>query len=160
MPPTEVIATDAYSFTFMATSGGHERGVTHDLPANFTTIGSRSAVLGPTLNSPTITTIGTSPNVRLRAQVGAQSAYSGTMSLIVRGATSKNEVEVTVTSGYAGAASSAWDVSVPDLTPSGFNSAWGIQPGEQPTWMARGASERRLRGRNLSPLLFATMRLP
>lgn len=97
----------------------------------------RSAVddtvdFGPALSQPAVTNIGTSPYLRMRAQLGSQTAYNG----LATAGFSQNAtyVGVTATAGYTGNAPVTWSLDIPDLTSAGYNPAWGLKSGSPADW--------------------------
>ena len=88
----------------------------------------QSLLLGPALNTPSITSLGTSPYLRLRASLQAQSEYDSfaTAYFIQEENGELFSVFVTHTSGYHGGAPATWVLDIPpDLDDAGWpNSAW------------------------------------
>jgi hypothetical protein len=84
----------------------------------------QTVTLGPNLSTPTITVLGTSPNLLLRAQVPVQMQYDDVMT-VNYGQTNRG-ANITATAGYFGAGFSTWDLVVPDLSGIGFDPAWGL----------------------------------
>jgi hypothetical protein len=91
-----------------------------------------TVAFGPSLNQPTITTLGTSPVVRPRAQLASQSAYNAAAD--AQFSQSANSVEVSMTAGYSGATPSTWSLDVPDLASAGYDPAWGLKSGSPVDW--------------------------
>jgi hypothetical protein len=95
--------------------------------------------LGPQLGAAAkVTTLGTSPYLRLRAQVPTQSTYNA-------GATAdyfqnSNSVSLLVTAAYAGAASTTWTLDIPDLSGAGYNTAWALVNGTGVSWDVNAVS--------------------
>jgi hypothetical protein len=87
---------------------------------------------GPALNQPTITSTGTSPYLRLRAQLASQSEYSAAAT--AEFAQGSNSVAVTTTVGYVGTTPSNWTVDIPDLTSAGYDPTWGLKSGSAVDW--------------------------
>ncbi|HEY2164498.1 MAG TPA: hypothetical protein VGH04_10930, partial [Gemmatimonadaceae bacterium] len=89
--------------------------------------------LGPQLGAAAkVTTLGTSPYLRLRAQIPTQSTYNA-------GAAAdyfqnSNSVSLFVTAAYAGAASTTWTLDIPDLSGAGYNTAWALVNGTGVSW--------------------------
>jgi hypothetical protein len=97
----------------------------------------RSAVddtvdFGPPLTQPTVTSLGTTPYVRLRAQLASQSAYSGAASADF--SQNLSSVSVTTTVGYISTVPATWTVDIPDLTAAGYDPAWGLRSGSPVNW--------------------------
>jgi hypothetical protein len=97
----------------------------------------RSAVndtvaFGPALNQPAVTSLGSSPYLRLRAQLAAQAAYNGAANADFSQNT--NSVGVTTTAGYSGNTPVNWSLDIPDLTSAGYDPAWGLRSGSPVDW--------------------------
>ena len=91
-----------------------------------------AVTFGPALNQPTVTTIGTSPNLRLRTQLAFQSEYGAAASAqFDQGA---NSVSVTTTAAYTGGTPAAWTLDIPDLASAGYNATWGLKSGSSLDW--------------------------
>ena len=87
---------------------------------------------GPALSQPAVTSLGTSPYPRMRAQLASQSAYNGAASADFD--QSANSVSVTATAGYAGSTPTSWTLDIPDLTGAGYDPAWGLKSGSAVDW--------------------------
>jgi len=87
---------------------------------------------GPSLNQPTVTTVGTTPYLRLRAQLPSQAEYAG----LADATFSQNEniVDVAATAGYTGTTPPSWSLDIPDLTGAGYDPAWGLRSGSPVNW--------------------------
>jgi hypothetical protein len=92
-----------------------------------------TVTFGPTLNTPSVTTLGTTPYLRLRAQLVSQGAYdNGITTEYQQGA---NSVAVWSTATYFGGTPSNWIVDIPDLTAAGYNASWGLRSGITMSWL-------------------------
>ena len=107
-----------------------------------------TVTFGPALSQPTVTSLGTSPYLRLRAQVASQSEYNGGVN--AEFSQNANSVGVAITAGYTGTAPATWTIDVPDLTAAGYDPAWGVRSGSPVDWQVIGL------GGNFLPLLGAT----
>ena len=100
--------------------------------AYFSAPADRTIALPPTLNAPTVSTVSTSPFVRLRGQLESQSAY-GNVARFRFGqgsAGASKEVRVEMTAAFAGGMPATWDLSIPDMSAaSGFNAGWMLTTG-------------------------------
>jgi hypothetical protein len=98
----------------------------------------RTLTLGPSLNTPTITTAATTPYTRLRAQLPSQAEYDQFVSVyyIQDETSSIREVVVTGSVGYFGGRPSTWDLVIPAglNEVSGFPLASQLQTGETVDW--------------------------
>jgi hypothetical protein len=87
---------------------------------------------GPMVGLPVFTSLGTSPYLRLRAQVTSQTEYPGLVSVDFSQTVNEETVKlfsIITTAGFHGTVPTTWDVSIPDLSSAGYNSAWGLQNG-------------------------------
>jgi hypothetical protein len=112
------------------------------------TLTADTVTLGPVLNQPTVTAIGTSPYIRLRAQLASQSAYSGGAHADF--SQPANSVGVSVTAGYGGNTPANWIIDIPDLSSAGYDPAWGLKSGTAVNYQVIAVSG------NFLPLLGAT----
>ena len=112
-------------------SGRLVESMYHSLP-------DQAVTLGPPLSTPTVSSLGTSPTLRLRAQLPSQSAYNaGVNAEYDQGA---NSVEVTATAAYFGGVPSTWVVDVPDFAGAGYDPSWGLHSGSTLSWLVVGAA--------------------
>ena len=93
---------------------------------------------GPTLNQPTVTSLGTSPYLRLRAQLASQTSYN--MAAVAEFAQSANSVSVAATANYANGTPANWVLDIPDLTAAGYDPTWGLKSGSSVDWEVTAAS--------------------
>jgi hypothetical protein len=107
-----------------------------------------TVTFGPALNQPNVTSITTSPYLRMRAQLASQATYNGAAQ--VRYTQSANSVRVTMTAGYSGSLPANWVLDVPDLTSAGYDPTWGLKSGLSMSWQVFAA------GGNVLQLLGAT----
>ena len=112
------------------------------------TLTADTVTFGPVLNQPTVTAIGTSPYLRLRAQLASQSAYSGAAHADF--SEPANSVGVSVTAGYVGNTPANWTIDIPDLSSAGYDPAWGLKTGTAVNYQVIAGSG------NFLPLLGAT----
>jgi hypothetical protein len=123
-------------------SGRFAESMYHSLP-------DQTVTFGPPLSTPTVSTLGTSPSLRLRTQLPSQSAYNGGVSAEYdQGA---NSIEVTATAGYFGGMPSTWVVDVPDFAGAGYDASWGLRSGTTLSWLVVAA------GGNVLPFFGATV---
>jgi hypothetical protein len=118
------------------------QALNHSLP-------NQAFTFGPALSTPTVTSLGTSPYLRLRAQLPFQSAYDG--GAILQGDQGANSVRLSASAGYFGGTPSTWIIDVPDFTGASYDPSWGLRGGAPTSWLV-GA----VRGSFL-PFLGATM---
>jgi hypothetical protein len=123
--------------TTTGTNGGRVASVYFRNPLN------QTLVLGPDLNTPTVTKLVTAPNARPRVQLASQTEYNRQFDAVFGQSTRNGGVIVGATAGYYGSAPVTWDVTVPDLSAAaGWNSAWGLQDGTPIDWsvLAQGGA--------------------
>jgi len=96
----------------------------------------KTLVLGAALNTPSVTSAGASPYLRLRASVASQFDYgSFVTAYFIQGTTVSRSVYVTQTVGYNGATPSTWTLEIPDLTGAGgFPATAGLVSGQGTQW--------------------------
>ena len=93
----------------------------------------QTVTLGPALTTPSVTSLGTTPYLRLRAQLASQIEYnSGISTEYEQGA---NAVAVRSTANYFGGTPANWIVDVPDLTSAGYDASWGLRSGTNMSWL-------------------------
>jgi hypothetical protein len=119
----ELIATPANSLSFRI-------GVLlqHSIMADTTD----SVTFGPSLNQPTVTSVATSPYLRLHVQLASQNAYGDAANASF--GQSSNSVGVMVTAAYAGSTPPNWTIDIPDLTGAGYDPAWALKSGTAVDW--------------------------
>jgi hypothetical protein len=100
--------------------------------------GDRTEAVGPFVNAPTLTTLSTTPYLRMRARVDAQAEYPTAARILFYqepAASDSRAVYLQVSSTYLGATPTAWDVAIPDLSGvAGFNNAWMPITGSPTLW--------------------------
>ena len=97
----------------------------------YRTAANRSVALGSPLNSPTVSTIATSPVVRMRTQLAVQPEYNSFALALFQqsGASTVRAVSVLGTAGYFDSPGT-WQLDIPDVSGvSGFPTASGLQGG-------------------------------
>jgi hypothetical protein len=95
---------------------------------NYTASADKTVTLGPVLN-PVIVSTGSRPSVSYTIQAG----YDQTFELDLD--QSSSSIQLVVTKGYLGSATTQLSVRVPDLSGvSGFLSSWLLTPGQTATW--------------------------
>lgn len=148
LPDTLLLPGDFHSITMVGSSGASFRFVqllAHSVSAITTTFGPQ---LG-TVAKPT--TIGTTPYLRLRAQVPTVSTYTSAAVLDL----DQNDkgVSVLMTAAYLSSTPTTWTLDVPDLSSAGYDATWGLKNGVGVSWGVNALSA--LNG-NLLPFLGGT----
>lgn len=121
-----------------AATGTSERGYQVQ---NVATVGARTATLGPALNTPTVSSVATSPSVRMRTQLTSQTQYAGAIETYYdQGSPATRSAFVFVSSGYLGATPTTWDVTMPDLSAASYLATYGLQSGTPVDWRIQAES--------------------
>jgi len=107
-----------------------------------------TVTFGPAISQPTVTSTGTSPYLRLRAQFASQTEYNTAAN--AEFTQSANSVAVTTMADYSSVMPATWAVEIPDLTSAGYDPTWGLKSGSPVDWEVLAA------GGNILPLLGAT----
>lgn len=96
--------------------------------------------LGAALSAPVVTTLSSTPSLRLATSLPSQADY-GSFGNVTHTQTGRT-VSVTATAAYVGGTPAAWQLDVPDLsTVSGFSAtAYGLQAGASTTTYAEAYS--------------------
>jgi hypothetical protein len=107
---------------------------------------SDAVTFGPVLTQPAVTTIGTTPYLRLHAQLASQAEYNAAAHADF--SQNGNSVGITTTAGYSGTTPSDWALDIPDLTSAGYDPVWGLKTGLKLDWevLAVGGSALPLLG--------------
>jgi hypothetical protein len=92
--------------------------------------------LGPALDAPTVTTVGTSAPLRMRAQVASQTAYNRAMEVDYD--QPGRSLTMISTVAYAGGLPATWTLDVPDLASAGYDPTWGMQATSGVDWSVVG----------------------
>ncbi len=108
-----------------------------------------TVMFGPALSQPTVTSIGASPYLRLRAQLASQSEYNTAANAEFNQGV--NSVAVTTTAAYLGALPPNWTLDIPDFSSAGYDPTWGLKSGSSVDWDVLAAG-----GNAFLPLLGAT----
>jgi len=102
-------------------------------------VSAKTTAFGPQLGTGAkITTIGTTPYLRLRAQIPTLSTY--TSAADVELSQNANSVSILMTAAYVGSTQTAWTVDVPDLSSAGYDTRWALQGGVGVLWSVIAAS--------------------
>jgi hypothetical protein len=96
----------------------------------------RTVTLGPALSTPTVTSLATTPYLRLRAQFASQAQYNGMASAVYSQAA--RTASVTATAAYFGGVPATWSLDIPDLSAAAFDPTWGLRTGVRTDWSVIG----------------------
>ena len=92
-------------------------------------VSDRTVALGPAIGTPVITTVASSPSVRIRMQIPAQASYTSAMVAEFNqgNGPASRQVELAVTAAYVGGAPATWSAAVPDLSgAAGYSASFGM----------------------------------
>lgn len=100
----------------------------------FATLGNQTLTLGPALSTPTVSTVGTAPYVRLRNVLQRQAEYNKFFYVTYQqsGANPRNVV-IEATGEYLG--NGPFDVTIPDFTSAGYDAGWGLKTAVNTIWV-------------------------
>jgi len=107
-----------------------------------------NVTFGPKLNQPTVSSVATSPYLRLHAQLASQAEYNA--AALAQFGQGANVVAVFKTAAYLGATPATWAIDIPDFAGAGYDPAWALKTGTAVDWQVYAASGSFL------PLLGAT----
>lgn len=145
VPAAQLVAGDVHELYVDAYQESADVG--RSLLSYYATPGDRAETIGPFLNVPLVTTVASSPYVRLRGRLDSQAEY-GTAARFgfyqePGAATDTRLVYVQVSAGYLGGTPTVWDNVVPDFTGlAGFNPGWMPTQGQTTLWQAIGFGGR------------------
>lgn len=115
---------------------------TRQVGIGFRQVQNRTVTLGPSLSMPTVTSVGTAQNARLRAQWTLQAEYNRFVYFVASQQGTTNEgrsISVGATDGYISGQASA-ELEIPDLSGvDGWDSRWSLLAGVNTTWNASGS---------------------
>lgn len=135
LPDANLASGDLHSL-FVAATPTAGTDASRSATLYFRSVTARTVTLGAALGTPTFTSAAATPYLQLRAQLPLQAEYNRLGGVFYdqgTGATSR-DVSVLMTGGYAGSGT-AFDLLIPNLsTATGFDNAWGLQPGVSTTW--------------------------
>ncbi|HEY8175769.1 MAG TPA: hypothetical protein VIF32_08760 [Gemmatimonadaceae bacterium] len=146
VPSGQQVAGDLHELFIDASQTTSSLVVGRSFVAYFSVPGDRTDAMGPSLNTPTILSVTSSPYSRLRGTLAAQAEYN---TFVEFGyyqdlASAGSRYVITgVSAAYLGATPTSWDVLMPDFTgTTGFNSSWMLGPGRQTNYVAEAFSGR------------------
>jgi hypothetical protein len=142
VPTAQQAAGDLHLVTAVATNlSGTTPNYLRIFGTYFKDAADKTVTLGPVPATATVTSLATTPYVRLRTQWTAQTEYGKYFSAIFTqaNAAAPRTTIVSATSGYLGGTSV--DLSIPDFTGvAGWDSNWGLKAGQLTQWVATGTS--------------------
>lgn len=132
--PTNRLASSDFHFAMgfsVAQDASNQRGV---YQYNRELV-NRTLTLGPLLSTPTVSTVGTAPYVRLRSAGTWQTDYADGIGVTFQqGTTNSNTRSWTISQSRAFLAGASYQLEIPDLTgTSGWNTSWGLITGLETT---------------------------
>jgi hypothetical protein len=114
--------------------------------------------LGPPASVPTLSTVATTPSLRLRARFDTQAAYDRLTSISYVQELSF-VIGVSMTAAYAALTATGYDLVLPDLSSAaGFDPRWTLQPNDGVFWTADRIGGTLGLGANAVPTVGATTR--
>jgi hypothetical protein len=145
VPEGQLIAGDLHYTQvvgFNPSDAGSTPPPTRQVAVAYRQVQDRTVTLGPVLVDPTISTVGTAPYARLRAQWTLQAEYNRFVYVVFSqpNVVSENarSFQLGATDGYLAGAASV-DFTMPDLSGvSGWNNAWGLATGANTIWTTTG----------------------
>jgi hypothetical protein len=96
-------------------------------------VANRTVALGPIGTTATVTTVATTPYMRLRGQLAVQPEYNVAVKFEFYDVIGPRAATVMVSSDYNSGAT-MWDAAIPDLRSAGFDASLGLQAGEAHAW--------------------------
>lgn len=134
VPAALRVTTDSHLLDAFASSADASVGILHV----YKTPAAKTFAFGPQVPAPTTTQIGTTPYLRLRAQLAKQAEYNSGFAVtfwqnLVGG--ELKYVDITTTADFLDTETATWDISIPDFgTASGYDPEWGLTPGADYSW--------------------------
>lgn len=114
--------------------------------------------LGAPVIAPVLSTVATTPSLRLRARLEQQSDYDRTTAVTYQQGPN-TQVTVSETAAYAAPGVAGYELIVPDLSVvSGFDTRWSLRAGEPVSWTAVRTGGTLGLGFNAVPTSGATLR--
>lgn len=117
LPAASIAATDWHRLTVNTRNTGSTAG--RQALYFYKAVGNKSIALGPSLATPTVTTVASTPSVRLRFQLQRQPSYGQVVQFFARQTFSSGATRdwiVYLSDGYVGSSATSWDVTMPDLS--------------------------------------------
>ena len=146
VPSAQQVAGDLHELFIDASQTTSSLVVGRSYVAYFSTPSDRTDAMGPSLNTPTISSVTSSPYSRVRGTLASQTEYNtfvefgyfqqpagGGSRFVIAG----------VSAAYLGGTPTTWDVLIPDFTgTAGFVSSWMLAPGQSTNYFAEVFSGR------------------
>jgi hypothetical protein len=154
LPADRLAASELQVVRLSAATGA---GETRSATRYFRTPADRTLPLGAPVSEPAITSVATTPALRLRATFAPQSEYDGQTVIVFQQGTAPVQVDLSMSAKYAARISGGLALEVPDLSGvEGFDPAWTLLPGSQVLWSATRIGGTLGFGRNATPVDGAT----
>jgi len=132
-------------------------GETRSAALYFRAPADRTLQLGAPLSDLAITSLATTPALRLRATFAQQSEYDGQTSIVFQQGLVPVQVNLSMSAKYASRVVGGHVLELPDLSGvEGFDPAWTLSPGSQVLWSATRIGGTLGFGRNAKPVDGAT----
>ena len=134
VPESKLAAADLQVLTATAAPSSNPTDAVRTASLYFRAPGTQTITLGAPLQAPTVSTVGTTPSLRLRAVFTAQPDYDRS-TLITYQQGDNTLVTVSMTASYASLTNRGYDLTIPDFsTVAGFDAAWALRPGVHVLW--------------------------
>lgn len=134
LPESKLAAADLQVLTAAVAPSSNPTDGVRTASVYFRAPGNQTITIGAPLVAPTVSTVATTPSLRLRGVFTAQPDYDRS-ALITYQQGENTLVTVGMTATYARLTSGGYDLTIPDLTAvSGFDAAWALQPGVNVLW--------------------------
>jgi hypothetical protein len=158
VPEDKLAASDLQVLTAAVAPAAGMTDAVRTASLYFRAPGNQTLTIGAPLIPPTVSTIATTPTLRLRAMFVAQPDYDAN-TLITYQQGDHTLVTVGMTATYASVTGRGYDLTVPNLSAvQGFESTWALRAGADLMWNASRSGGTRGLGLNAMPTNGATER--
>jgi len=158
VPEGKLSASDLQILTAAAAPSSSATDAVRTASVYFRTPTDQTLTFGAPLIAPAVSTITTTPTLRLRAMFAAQSDYDR-YTLITYQEGANTIVTVGMTATYAGITGRGYELSIPELSAvSGFQPAWALHAGADLMWNVSRTGGTLGIGSNATPASGATER--
>lgn len=136
VPTSQLVAGDLHQLAVVAIPSASNTTQSRIVLSFFRTVADQTLTLGPALSTASITSIGTSPYLRLRAAFASQSAYNQ-MATVTYTQTNRS-VSISASAAYFGGLPGTWQLDIPDMSAAGYLATWALQSGTKIDYTAVG----------------------
>ena len=131
LPTDRLPAGELHAMSVTASPAGSENP-TRGVFTLFRGVADRAVTLGPPLAAPSVSSLGSTPYLRSRAQLQGQSSY-GQFAQVAFTQVNRSAT-VLASAAYFGATPTTWDLAVPDLSAAGFDPTWALRTSARTDW--------------------------